>query len=98
MNNFENKNVLGKRIKELRKQKGYTQKKLSELIGFSKDYVTKIELGLKIPPFTTYLKIANALEVDIYEISSADPVLVNLHETIDKVGIEKAIEILKKHI
>ena len=51
-----------------------------------------------MPPFSTHLKIANALNVDISEITSADPVLTNLHKTIDKIGIEKAISILKAHL
>ena len=41
MNNKE----IGKRIMRLRKEHGYTQDELSELIGFSKNHLSGIECG-----------------------------------------------------
>lgn len=41
MNNKE----IGKRIKRLRKEHGYTQDELSELLGFSKNHLSGIECG-----------------------------------------------------
>lgn len=41
MNNKE----IGKRIMRLRKEQGYTQDELSELIGFSKNHLSGIECG-----------------------------------------------------
>lgn len=41
--------MLGKRIKELRKSKNLTQEKLSELVGFEPNHITKIEAGKHFP-------------------------------------------------
>lgn len=54
-----------KKIKELRRQKGYTQKKLSELSGVEYSMLNKYENGIKIPSFITLQKIAKALDCDV---------------------------------
>ena len=53
------------RIKELRKEKGYTLEKLAGLTGFTKGYLSKIERSTKTPPFATVQTIADALQIDI---------------------------------
>lgn len=40
-----NNKEIGKRIMRLRKEQGYTQDELSELIGFSKNHLSGIECG-----------------------------------------------------
>lgn len=40
-----NKKEIGKRIMRLRKEHGYTQDELSEMIGFSKNHLSGIECG-----------------------------------------------------
>jgi transcriptional regulator with XRE-family HTH domain len=55
------------KIREIRRRKKYTLTKLSELCGFSKGYLSKIERGRKVPPVSTLLAIARALEIDIAE-------------------------------
>jgi transcriptional regulator with XRE-family HTH domain len=41
------KNVLGAKLKKLRKEKNLTQVKLSRILGFSDNYITQIESGQK---------------------------------------------------
>ena len=55
---------LGKKIKELRKKRGFTQEELAELIKTSYKYLQRIES--KNPPdirLTTIIKLAKALKI-----------------------------------
>jgi transcriptional regulator with XRE-family HTH domain len=45
---FKTKTPLGVKLKKLRKEKKLTQVNLSKLLGFSDNYITKIENGQKI--------------------------------------------------
>ena len=54
---------LGKRIKEVRNKKGYTQEELAEMAGIGAIYLGEIERGLKMPSLNVFIKIVEALEV-----------------------------------
>ena len=56
---------VGKNIKVIRKQKNITLKELADRTGFTKSYVSKIEKSKKAPPYSTVIKIAMALEVEV---------------------------------
>ena len=61
--------MLAKRVKEYRKQKGWTQQKLAEKTGLSFNTVTKIEQGVgDSPTLKTLLKLADALDVGLDEL------------------------------
>ena len=62
---------LGQRISYLRGKKKYSQEKLSEEIGLTRESVTRIETGRQAASIETLIDIANALEV------SADDLLVD---------------------
>ena len=60
---------IGKKIKELRKQRGYTQEKLSELANIDYKYIQRIE-G-KTPPalkVDTIEKLAKAFNISISKL------------------------------
>ena len=58
--------MLAKQIKELRKQKGWSQQKLAEKTGLSFNTITKIEQGIAdSPTLKTLLKLANVFEVGL---------------------------------
>ncbi len=59
------------KIKDLRLKNGYTLEKLSEITGFTKGYLSKIERSAKTPPFATVQSIAAALKADITELMDA---------------------------
>lgn len=59
----------GKKIKEIRMKKGMTQKKLGELCGIADANIRKYENGKQNPKIETLQKIANALDVDIWELT-----------------------------
>ena len=58
--------MLSKRVKELRKQKGWTQQKLAEKTELAFNTITKIEQGLaEHPNLKTLLKLADAFEITL---------------------------------
>lgn len=56
---------IGKRIAELRKEKGISQSKLSELTGINSGHVARIELGKYSTGIDTLAKIAEVLDYKI---------------------------------
>jgi transcriptional regulator with XRE-family HTH domain len=61
---------VGARIKELRKARGFTQRRLAEAVGIDFTYLSKIESGtIPYSPSTkTLKKLAKELEVDELEL------------------------------
>ena len=55
--------IIGKRIKELRKEKGYTQEVLAEIAELSVDHISHIETGNTKMSLNVLVKIANAFRV-----------------------------------
>ncbi len=61
---------IGRKIKELRKERGLNLSDLAEATGFTKGYLSKVENSKKAPPVSTLLVLAKALEVNISAIFS----------------------------
>lgn len=59
---------LGKRIREIRKSKGYTQEQLAELVGIEPPNLSKIECGAHFPSPEKIERIANILECEIIDL------------------------------
>lgn len=59
---------LGQRIKFLRKFNNITQERLAEIINMDITSLSKIETGRNYPQPETIEKIANALNVEIYQL------------------------------
>jgi transcriptional regulator with XRE-family HTH domain len=62
------KEKLGRRIFELRSQKGYSQEKLALIAGIDRTYLPGNEKGIRNVSITTIEKLANALEISIEEL------------------------------
>ena len=61
--------MLSKRVKELRKQKGWTQQKLAEKTELAFNTITKIEQGLaEYPNLKTLLKLADAFGISLDDL------------------------------
>ncbi len=68
-NKRNNKRVpLGRRIREIRMSKGFTQEKLGSKADISYKFVGEIERGMQNPSFDTLEKIANALDVELFDL------------------------------
>ena len=62
------KKLIGRRIKELRRSKELSQEKLAELAETSPNYLSRMERGTENPTLDMLIKLANALEVEMWEI------------------------------
>lgn len=61
-------NILGKRLKELRVEKGLSQQKLGKLLGFCNQTISFWESGRREPDLDTLVKIAHYFEVSFEEL------------------------------
>lgn len=69
MSTSEQRIKLGKRIKELRKEKGLTQIDLAAKIGIDRSYLGFIERGERNVSFDVMAEIAKALGVGMNELT-----------------------------
>lgn len=60
--------TVGERMKQIRKEKGLTQKQLGERANIAEPTIRRYELGKLNPKFETIRKIADALEVSVYTL------------------------------
>ncbi len=67
---METKRLIGIRVKNLRLSKGLSQEKLAEKMGISSKYLSSIERGKENPTLDTFMKLAEALNIEISEIFS----------------------------
>ena len=67
-NNVER--IIGKRIQNLRRAKGYTQQKFAEMIGLSTNYLSDIERGKSSARLDKLVTIINALECSADDVFS----------------------------
>lgn len=94
---------LGNRLKEYRKQKGYSQEKLAELVAISKMSIRRYETNERQPSLEILNKIATALDIDVWELYNdygipVSPdnknmeIMSDLMENLNTPGQDKAIE------
>ena len=62
--------LFGRRLRELRKERGLTQEALAEAADLSGNYISELELGQKVPSLTILVCLAQALEVGAPELLS----------------------------
>ncbi len=62
------KELLGKRVRELRKKRGLTQERLAEKANVDVKFLGNIERGKENPTVGTLEKIAGALSVRLHQI------------------------------
>lgn len=60
--------LLGKRIKELRLKKGFSQEKLAEMLDIAVRNVSKIECGTNFIRADKIPKLSAALDVSVHEL------------------------------
>ena len=57
--------TVGNKVRNMRKDKGMTLAKLSEVTGLSPAIVSQIERGLANPSFTTLAQLAHGLDIPV---------------------------------
>jgi transcriptional regulator with XRE-family HTH domain len=65
---MDTRQLIGKRIKSLRQAKALSQEQLAERIGISHKYLSSIERGKENPTLETFIRLADALNVETSEI------------------------------
>ena len=66
--NSDIKKLFGRKIKELRIKRGYTQEHLAELIGVCERNLSKIECGCNFVTSETLNKILIALNIEAHDL------------------------------
>jgi len=98
------KHLIGSRIKQLRKARGVSQEALSEKIGMSSKYLSSIERGQENPTLDTFLRLAKALEVNVFELfnysqtpspKEAKKIVFDLATSGDKAKLEVIAKLIR---
>jgi len=89
------RDILANNLKENRKKCGYSQAKLAEVANITTQYIAMIEVSRKFPTPEMLERLANALEIEAYELfvvkPSPEDAMEKLHDTLAN-NIEKIVE------
>ena len=86
---------LGKRIKELRKSKGFTQERLSEIVGVDPKHLSRIECGNNVPSIDLITRISSVLGIELQmffqtsHLKSKDILIKEINKILDNETEEK---------
>ena len=95
------KELLGKRIKELRKQKGYTQDYLAEKLKIEPRLLSKLETGKHYPSFETIIALLETFDITFEELisfehlNSANDIRKTLLKDIENIDDSKIQNVYK---
>ncbi|MEW6455801.1 MAG: XRE family transcriptional regulator [Acidobacteriota bacterium] len=92
------KEVIGKKIKELREITGFTQEQVAQRIDVSKEYVSMLEAGSRVPSLKVLSNLAKIFHLNIeYFLSEKEPTFSILlrSEDINKKGKEELLKFKK---
>lgn len=86
---------LEKRIKELRKSKGFTQERLSEIVGVDPKHLSRIECGKNVPSIDLITRISSVLGIELQmffqtsHLKSKDSLIKEINKILDNETEEK---------
>ena len=64
---LDDKKLIGQKIKQYRKKRGYTQAYLSEKADISEKHLSKIETGVHYPSIAIFFKLREILDIPLDE-------------------------------
>jgi transcriptional regulator with XRE-family HTH domain len=64
--------LVGRNLARLRREKGFTQERFAEASGYTQQYVSDLERGLRNPTIVTLYHIATALGVSPVDLIAPD--------------------------
>ena len=67
MSIYDDKEFIGKKIKQLRKNAKLSQAELSEKMGMSEKNLSNIERGLQMPALNSFFKMLDIMNIPLYE-------------------------------
>ena len=77
------KELFCEKLREIRKEKGWSSKKLSLMLGQSETYISTLESKAFMPSVTTFFKICDLLKVSPCEFFSAYTQTRNVQTVVD---------------
>ncbi len=95
------KKLLGLRIKELRKAKGFTQEELAEKLNIETRQLSKLETGKHYPSFETVVALLKTFDMTFEELTTFDHldtvenIKQKLQNEIDSLDENKTLMIYK---
>lgn len=81
--------MLGRRLKKLRLQRGFTQKQLGDLINVTKVSICCYEKEERTPTLETIIDLANALKVDLNTLIGYDKYIVSDNDIDYGINVSK---------
>jgi transcriptional regulator with XRE-family HTH domain len=63
--------LFGRRLRELRQTRELTQEALAEAADLSGNYISDLELGLKVPSLTIIVRLSQALDIAAADLLTA---------------------------
>ncbi len=82
--------LFGKRLKELREKRGFTQEELSNMLNIEWQHISRLENGKNLPSCNILLSIAEIFDIDIRTL--IDYTHLDNQKDIDKM-IENQLEL-----
>jgi transcriptional regulator with XRE-family HTH domain len=76
--------LFGRRLRELRQTRNLTQEGLAEAADLSGNYISDLELGLKVPSLTIIVRLSQALDV-----AAADLLTAFTREAVKKMKVRR---------
>ena len=67
------KEIFAENLRKIRRKKGLTQEKLAERANMSLQYLALLEIGRKFPSGEMLERLANALDIETYELLAVPP-------------------------
>jgi transcriptional regulator with XRE-family HTH domain len=98
------KELIGRRIQELRKARGLSQEKIADKADISPNYLSRIECGRENPTLDMFIKLSNALEVEMLEMfdfrhvvshKELKEAVQNISKTADEPTLSLALKVLR---
>jgi len=89
------KQLLGARIKDLRKSKGFSQAEFSEKLEIATNFLSRIEVGVNYPSLDTIERMSEVLEVEIKDLfefaylQEGNSEVINIEKLLKDAGEEK---------
>ena len=92
---YDDKEFIGKKIKQLRVKSKLSQAELSEKIGMSEKNLSNIERGLQLPALNSFLRLLDTLNVSISEfgVNVDDIENTNKKELVKEIYLSSTKEI-----
>lgn len=87
--------MIGKRLNQIRKEKGMSQQALAALLGTSSGYISEIEQGKKMPGSDFLISLKRALEIDLNWFLTGDEIRVG---SIDTDLLEDVVEVVDQYL